>query len=312
MRRDPNSVFALTRLAKIYESSGDWMMCSDVLAQALALGPTGSDAAELFTQLGTVAIRGTGDLDTARAHYLEALRHDPNSTSALQALETLARESGDDGELAALLERRLDGGTLPDEQARSLLLEIIELQRRIGNLHAVLPRVEAALRAAPTDLSLVALLADLYTQSDRGDLAAPLFDQLVEDARTGRRLKDVARFRQRQGSLLEAQGDTAGAIVAYDEAFRVNPTDTLTMAGLGRLAMAAKDWEKARRVYRSMVLQNLDPSAGITKGQVYLALGDIHVAEGDALKARGMYQRGLETEPQSAQLKAALAAIDGK
>ena len=314
LRRDPNSVFALTRLAKIYESGGDWMMCSDVLAQALALGPTGSDAAELFTQLGTVAIRGTGDLDTARAHYLEALRHDPHSVSALEALETLARESGNDAELAALLEGRLDGdgGGMSAEQKRSLLLEIIELQRRVGNLQAAVPRVEAALRAAPGDLSLVALLADLYTQNDRGDLAATLFDQLVEDARTGRRLKDVARFRQRQGSLLEARGDVAGAMAAYDEAFRVNPTDTLTMAGLGRLAMAAKDWEKARRVYRSMVLQNLDPTAGITKGQVYLALGDIHVAEGDSLKARGMYQRGLETEPQSAQLKAAIAALDAK
>jgi hypothetical protein len=52
-------------------------------------------------------------------------------------------------------------------------------------------------------------------------------------------MKDVARYRQRQGGILEARGDAAGAVAAYDEAFRVNPTDVPTMAGLGRLAHGA-------------------------------------------------------------------------
>ncbi|MEM9489880.1 MAG: hypothetical protein AAGC55_12095, partial [Myxococcota bacterium] len=43
---DPGYVPALTRLAKIYEGAHDWERCGEVLHKALALGPTGRDAAE--------------------------------------------------------------------------------------------------------------------------------------------------------------------------------------------------------------------------------------------------------------------------
>ena len=50
------------------------------------------------------------------------------------------------------------------------------------------------------------------------------------------------------------------------------------MTGLGRLYFAAEDWEKARKIYQSLVLQNIDADAGVTKGEVYWALGKIHIA----------------------------------
>jgi tetratricopeptide (TPR) repeat protein len=71
--------------------------------------------------------------------------------------------------------------------------------------------------------------------------------------------------------------------------------------------MNKQDWEKARRVYRSLVLQNIDPGAGVTKADVYYQLGMIHIHLGEAPKARGMFQRGLELEPGNEQLKRALA-----
>ena len=83
------------------------------------------------------------------------------------------------------------------------------------------------------------------------------------------------------------------------------------MAGLGRLAMAQRDWEKARRVYRSLVLQNLDADAGVTKADVYYALGVIHVELGEGPKAKGMFQRGLEMAPADQRLKDALAKLAG-
>ena len=72
---------------------------------------------------------------------------------------------------------------------------------------------------------------------------------------------------------------------------------------------AAKDWDKAQRVYRSLVLQNIDTDAGITKAEVYLALGIIHAERGEAPKAKGMFQRGLEVEPEHEKLKSELAKL---
>jgi tetratricopeptide (TPR) repeat protein len=119
----------------------------------------------------------------------------------------------------------------------------------------------------------------------------------------------VALYRQRQAGILESQGDIDGALAAYEEAFRVNPTDTETMAGLGRIYMARQVWDKARRVYRSMVLQNLDPDLGVSKAEVYFNLGTIHVQMNEPAKAKGMFQRGLELEPDNQALQQALAGL---
>ena len=78
---------------------------------------------------------------------------------------------------------------------------------------------------------------------------------------------------------------------------------------LGRLYMAAADWEKARRIYRSMLLQNLDPAGGVTRADVYLHLGEIHEKLGEGPKAVGMYERGLELDPQHIGLLQAMGRV---
>ncbi|MBK9031624.1 MAG: tetratricopeptide repeat protein [Myxococcales bacterium] len=307
LRREPTSVAALTRLGRIYERAADWDRCGDVLSRALALGPKGTDAADLFFRLGEVADKAQDDRATAQAHYRQALTHDPRHAPSIAALERLARADGNWAVVSDMLARQIaiveaDGGdVLP------LALEYAAAEQKLGTPAAALAVLERAAAAAPGDARVLTLLADLYFASGQHDQAAPIYDRLADDAKAARRMKDVARFRQRQGGILEARGDVAGAVAAYEEAFRVNPTDVPTMAGLGRLAMSQRDWEKARRVYRSLVLQNLDADAGLTKADVYYALGVIHDELGEAPKAKGMFQRGLEVDPTDQRLKDALA-----
>ena len=47
---------------------------------------------------------------------------------------------------------------------------------------------------------------------------------------------------------------------------------------LGRLFVKQSEWEKARKVFRSMLLQNLDADAQMSKADVYLQLGRIHAS----------------------------------
>ena len=81
------------------------------------------------------------------------------------------------------------------------------------------------------------------------------------------------------------------------------------MTGLGRLYFSSGDWEKARKIYQSLVLQNIDNDVGMTKAEVYWALGKIHLKLGQPPKARSMFQRGLEIEPHNPKLKEALSSL---
>ncbi len=308
LRREPGSVAALTRLSKIYERSGDWDKCKATLEQALKLAPTGRDAADLFFRLGEVARVGDSDAETAILHYQQALKHEATHAAAMTALEKLARERRDPSLLADLLQRRVNTITVPAERV-ALLVELAELERKANRNEAALTALARAAEDAPTDARVLGPLADLYFATNRLDEAAPIYDKLAEEAKSQRRMKDVARYRQRQGGILEARNDRPGALAAYEEALRVNPTDISTMTGLGRLYLAGSDWEKARKIYQSLVLQNIDADAGVTKGEVYWALGKIHLELGQPPKAKSMFQRGLEIEPQNQKLKDALQAL---
>ncbi len=313
LQREPSSVAALTRLSKIYERAGNWDDCKRTLEQALRVvsssshGP-GRDGADLFFRLGEVARTGDGDVDTAVLHYQQALRHDAAHLPAIGALEAIARDRRDHALLGDLLTKRVAVVATAAERV-ALLVELAELERKAGRLDAALAALVRANQDSPDDARVLAPLADLYFAVNRLDEAAPIYDRLAGEAKVARRMKDVARFRQRQGGILEARGDRPGALAAYEEALRVNPTDVSTMTGLGRLYLASEDWEKARKIYQSLVLQNIDPDAGVTKAEVYWALGKIHLQLGQPPKAKSMFQRGLEIEPHNQKLKDALTSL---
>ena len=80
---------------------------------------------------------------------------------------------------------------------------------------------------------------------------------------------------------------------------------------LGRIYEQQEDWTSARRIYRSMLLQNMDEKSGITKADVYYNLGLIHEQLGETKKAVNMFERGLEIKNDHAELQAALARVKG-
>jgi len=309
LKREPNYVPAFARLARIYEAASEWDKCSEVLQRALGLGPTGRDAADIYYRLGEVARNQSGDEQEAAGYYERALEQDELHPQAVAAVERAARERDDWPMVADMVSRR-ERVAEDESEKLELTLELADLYtNKLGQPDAVIPLLERAAQVAPEDPRVLGPLADLYFAAGRSADAQPIYESLADEAKKKRRMKDVARYRQRIGGIAEAAGQADVALGAYEEAFRINPTDVQTMAGLGRLYMTAQDWEKARRVYRSMVLQNIDPAVGISKAQVYLQLGNIHVQLGESPKAKGMFQRGLELEPDNAELKAALAAL---
>jgi tetratricopeptide (TPR) repeat protein len=311
LERRPDFVPALTRLARIYEAAEEWDRSSEVLEKALALGPRGSDAADLHVRLGAAARRkaeeegGEGE-GGAMEHFLEALRHDPGHTEAIAAAEEVAREREDWVMVADLMGRRLSAASAPDDKL-DLALALAELWgERLDQPSRAVPLLEEAARLRPDDARALAPLADIYLAAGRHDDAAPLYEKLASEAKKARQMKNVARYRQRLGQLYRAGGDADRALGAYEEAFRIDPTSAATMVGLGEIYVERKDWDKARRVYRSLVLQNLDASHGMSKGEVYHRLGVIHSELGERDKAKGMFQRALEVEPGNQTYKQAL------
>ncbi|MBT8494839.1 MAG: tetratricopeptide repeat protein, partial [Deltaproteobacteria bacterium] len=309
LERDENYVPALTRLAKIYEANSDWDRCEEILQKALGLGPTGSQAADLHFRLAEVARAKDGDDEAARGHYHQALSDEPTHLPSIVAIGSIAREREDWPTLADMLTRQLEQVSEGDEMIE-LAVELARLQsKELGRAAEAVHVLEQVAQSAPDDPRVLGPLADAYFDAGRVEEAAPMYETLANEAKRGRRMKDLARYKQRIGGIYEAARDLEQALAAYEEAFRVDPTNAQTMAGLGRMYVDAQNWDKARRVYRSMVLQDLEENVGITKAEVFYNLGYIHVQLGELRKAKNMFQRGLELAPDDERLQAGLESV---
>jgi tetratricopeptide (TPR) repeat protein len=309
LERDPRNVSAMTQLARMYESAGEWDKCATTLERAAALGPTGGPAAELYFRMGKVEVeRGGGDETKAEPHWTRALQFDAGHAEALEGLERLARGRSDWRRVVQLLDLR-EKGERDNAKKRDLLAEIGKLLRtELKAPQEALGYLERAVSLAPDDARVAEPLADAYFAAGRMAEAGKLYAGLLERLK-GKKSKEVARLTFRLGAIAEQAGQAAQATEYFNHAFTIDPTHGPTMAALGRLYQSQQDWEKARKVYRSMLLQNLDAETGMSKADVYLELGRIHARLGEVPKARNMYERGLEGQPDHAGLKEALAEL---
>ena len=308
--RDPNHVRALISLARIYEAQHDWARCKSTLERAVRLARSGPEMAELYYRLGRMEGERMGDA-AAEPYYERALEVDPTNVEVAEALEKRARARGDFRRVAALLAVRAERvQSLDPQKQKELLLELGRLYaNELKSPESALPVLERAYKLATDDLQVVEPLAELYYAAGRLKDALPLYRTLVERTAKGRRSKDLSRIHYRLGSIAEKQGDFAKALEQYNAAYGIDAGHLPTLIALGRLYMGQADWEKARRIYRSMLLQNLDPTVGVTRADVYLHLGEIHEKLGEGPKAIGMYERGLELDPNHQGLLAAMGRV---
>ncbi len=310
LERDNNNLRALMSLARIYETQHDWVRCKSTLERAVKLARSGPEMAELYYRLGRMEGERMGDA-AAEPYYERALEVDPSNAEVAEALEKRARARGDFHRVASLLAVRAERiQSLDPQKQKELLVELGRLYaNELKSPEHALPVLERAYQLAPEDMQVAEPLADLYYAAGRLKDALPLYRSLVERAGKGRRSKDAARIHFRLGAIAEQQHDMARALEQYKAAYAIDAGHLQTLIALGRLYMAARDWEQARRIYRSMLLQNLDPQVGMTRADVYLALGEIHEKIGEGPKAIGMYERGLELDPHHAGLLAAMGRV---
>jgi tetratricopeptide (TPR) repeat protein len=309
LARDPTSVRALASLARIYESAGESDKCRETLARALPLAKTGEEQAELHFRIGRLDAQEGGDA-AGEAAYRRALAAWPQHKGAREGLEAIARGRGAWDEVVELLRLREAEVAGDEAAARALYVELAQiLLGKLGRPGDALPWLERARALAPDEPTVLEPLGDLYFAAGRLDDALPIYRALAERMQKARKMKDVARLRSRVGAIAEARGDVKLAQAEYAAAHQIDPAHGPTMAALGRLHMAAGEWEKARGLYRKMLLQNLDPAGGVTKADVYLALGEIHEKLNEGPKAIGMYERGLEVDAGHEKLREALARL---
>ena len=154
------------------------------------------------------------------------------------------------------------------------------------------------------------LLCDAYTAASREREAAAVLEKVIASF-GNRRTKELSLYHHRLGRALASLGDKDVALAQFDMAFKIDPGSVTVLKDLGVLALETNDLDRAQKTFRALLLQRLDPSIGISKGEVFYYLGEISAKQGDKAKAVQMLERAIENDPSMDRAKAMLTELKG-
>ncbi|MBN2529408.1 MAG: tetratricopeptide repeat protein [Deltaproteobacteria bacterium] len=299
LERDPNHTRALSALAKLYEADGDWDKVAEVLQRAAESGGGGEDAAEVHYRIAVLNEQHRDDHAAALESLQTAVSLFPQHIPANQRLAEICREKQDyQGLLDALLRHEM--ALTDDKEKFDKLMEIAEVQAdQLEDATGSVDTLEKAYALDQTNLDVLLLLSEAYIDAGRSADAIPVIENLIDAETDGgrKRSKKAAVYHQKLAKALMAQGDGDRALEHLEAAYKMDISNIEVLVTLGKLHYERDDLDKAVKLFRALLLQRFDKAAGLTKADIYYYVGDIQLKQGDPKKAKGMFRRGLDENP---------------
>jgi tetratricopeptide (TPR) repeat protein len=313
LSNDASGVPWALRLAEAREKSGDMAGVEDALQQGLKLDPANAglramlrarwEKAEKWVQLAELLV---GDADLVASANPDA-----------KVVAAVSREDGPSGGRPPA-RSAMPSGSFPPLTVPLPILEQVKLLRGAADIHTLkrkhpedaIPVLERAAQLVPHDRELLLALCDAYNAAQRGREAAHVLEKVIASFGS-RRTKELALYHHRLGRALAQLGEKDIALAQLDMAFKIDPGSVTVLRDLGVLAFETNDLDRAQKTFRALLLQRLDPSAGISKGEVFYYLGEISAKQGDKAKAVQMYERAIESDPALDRARAKLTELKG-
>lgn len=153
-------------------------------------------------------------------------------------------------------------------------------------LDKAVPRLEAKLKADPTDKQSATELAADYLQMNRADLALPLTQKLLQ---SGTKTAQVYYF---DGLSQTALGHPKEALADLEQAANLEPTNPGVLGSLTNMYLQQNRPQDAERIAkRALTFNKNDKNA-------YLAYGSVLAAEGKFDEARQQFEGAAKIDPK--------------
>ncbi len=297
---------SLSALARIFREQGELPRAADALERLLQL-----DATELVAEraLELLAVyRELNVAEKARPALERAARQAIDAQAVRTALATLYRELGDHAALAGLLAE--EAQRAPERRQRIQLLRDaaeIHLTHRDAPAEAA-PLLQQAIELDPDDQKLRLRLAQALFLAASYDQAEGVLREQIQ--RYGaRKPKDRAQAHFQLARVLLANQREGEALVELDSASKIDPAHPGIMQVLGRVAMEQGDFERAERMFRSLMLVvGRDDDGAPSKTEALLSLSELSIRRGDEARGQELIESAFETSSESGREALALEA----
>ncbi len=238
---NPEDLGALTLMARVHRSAGEWRAYVEVSRKSASLGDLSTRRARQLAHLARVAQEQVGDDALAIELLEQAVAADPSVPTALEQLVDLHRHAERWPEAGSALEALIDATADPVSRVRRLWW-LAELRiERLGDTDGAVEVLGTLLELEPRWLPALELLGRLLAQ--RRDWAG-LVEMHAQELDAIRDPRHRANQFFRIGELQELRiEDWRAAAMAYREALRHDPKFRYAAKSLARMLARLGEWD---------------------------------------------------------------------
>ncbi len=294
---DGDQAQALDALGRLYEQVGDGDRAIAVLTRLVQLGDD-TRTPELWWTIGRIQYRQLGDADAAEASLLRALALAPGHRPAMEALTEQYSDRGDWLKAAQMLTRA--------ETYAQGAVDKVRLRLAAANIY--MDKLRADEQAKQMYAAVIALdpehvdagrrLAELYFDAGQWAELSPVIDMLCRKiGQLGTDPKQLNGLYYRAARCAEQLGDVRKALGHYQAAYDIDPAHLPTLIGRADLLFKKEDWDKAGKLYQTILVEHRDSQDQAVLVRIYSRLGTTRQALGERKRALGMFDKALELDP---------------
>ncbi len=179
-------------------------------------------------------------------------------------------------------------------------------QEELHSPEMAVEALEHARALTPGDPEVTKPLLDAYMAAERWAGARPLLDSLIEALRTRRKLKMLHVYLHMRGSVSLKMNERQAAVEDYEAAHELDATYVPNLLSLGACYFEDEGWDKALRIYQTLLLHQSEIDDDGEKADVFWHLGRVRQELGDPRRAKDMFSRALMLVPDHGPSKAGL------
>lgn len=289
---------ALKSLARIYEATGEWERCIDVLKDLVIMEADPNERSLHYFRCGSIMESQFREDDQAIHYYEAAINESAGCLPAIHGLRDLylRREEWNQALETLELEVRLwDEGK---EQA-GILARMGEIRlHHLKDVRKAVEEFEDAMAVDPDCQPAIAALFDVYFE--RGDnpkaleLAEKMADRMLKEGDPEQR----SQFFARRGQLLAVAGNISSAVESLVVALELTPENLEALDWLIALCRRSPDAYDFATIFRDLEQVYRREENQDAVGHVLVAAGALSEIAGDAETAVARYQEAMEVAPQ--------------
>ena len=300
---DQNHFDAANTLSRLQEAIEDWPSAVETMDRLVGLISDPDARLELLTRMGRVHFEKLEDHAEAERRLNDALALDPGHVPALIILANLYKARMDWLKAARVLQTASESSSNNYEKtqlaadAGFIFLEELEDQDSATGLFST------AIAIDPEHVQVGKVLANVYYEAERFQEADPIFDML---ARKSDQLEldddDLRELYLRAAKVARKLGGGEKALKRYKSAYDIDSTNHEVLTGMADLLFEQENWDRAFKLYQTILVQHRDSQSDDDTVLVYYRLGTIKRRQNEPRKALNYMEKALEVQPYNREV----------